>query len=255
MRLAEYLKNKPAATFTWVEATQGDGIPENLRYQYGIYGVYSGDKLIYIGKSNNLARRLGQFISGFCGGWGHSGANYLFDSRRDPTVGALRRGEIRFEVFTGKDVYERESEAIDALDTQVNSSSRGYEGQAAMPYEEDRMPVFEPGDLGAIFDPSKPESERMNAAENLVNALCDAGGYIRRRFYPWNWKGWPGTGRCARPGLWLYLGWKDEGAGTQAGLWVYEDKSLVFGAKTDEKSVSTPQALQDLLERFWSVWE
>jgi len=70
MNLAAFLDTTPTARITWGDLfnEDGPGVPVNLYQRAGLYAIYRGDVLLYIGHNSNLSRRLGQAIGAICGG-------------------------------------------------------------------------------------------------------------------------------------------------------------------------------------------
>ncbi|RME25094.1 MAG: hypothetical protein D6798_09735, partial [Deltaproteobacteria bacterium] len=70
MSLQEFLRVPPSYTLSWEDLVLHDGIPQALIGVEGLYAVYVGGKLSYIGRTRNLSFRLGQLIAALCGSTG-----------------------------------------------------------------------------------------------------------------------------------------------------------------------------------------
>ena len=121
MTLPEFLKAEPAHTPSWTDLVQDTGIPSGLMGISGLYAVYKGELLIYIGHTKNLCMRLGQVIGAMCGGV--AGPNYGLHSggyRIHCEWAQLPEGAIHFEIYLGDPVYALERAAIRAFDPPMN---------------------------------------------------------------------------------------------------------------------------------------
>jgi len=116
MSLSQHLGVPPDHRLSWEDLTQGVGIPDGLFEQPGLYGIYKGGAIQYVGRSGNLTQRFGQVIGAICGGTSlHSGGYKVFDQ-----WDTLPPGLLHFEIYLGQTMYDREAEMIAALVPPLN---------------------------------------------------------------------------------------------------------------------------------------
>ncbi len=105
----------PTFDLSWEEITGGAGLPQSLDGEPGLYGIYAGDALVYVGSSRSLGRRIGQAVAAICGAPGlHPGGRRIFfewDNLQKP---------LRFVVFVGEDARSRERDAIILMRPKMN---------------------------------------------------------------------------------------------------------------------------------------
>ena len=110
----------PTHALPWHTLVMGEGIPEDLIGARGLYAVYMGNDLVYIGKSASLCRRIGQLIAALCGGVGVSeGFHPAYWWEYDPST------KIVVEVFHAADLYSRERDAIRHFRPRFNRAHNG----------------------------------------------------------------------------------------------------------------------------------
>lgn len=102
--LSAFLRAQPEFRFTWAEATL-HGAAAAACGKAGLYAVYKGSTLIYLGQSGDLGRRIGQFIGAACtGATGlHSGGCSAYHGWQ-----RLPPGETVFEAYVGLGSQERQ---------------------------------------------------------------------------------------------------------------------------------------------------
>lgn len=109
----------PNHALSWHTLVMGDGIPGDLIGAKGLYAVYLGAELVYIGKSTSLCRRIGQLIAALCGGVGvnegfHPAYSWEYDASQPLFV----------EVFKADNLDHREREAIQRFRPRFNRAHK-----------------------------------------------------------------------------------------------------------------------------------
>lgn len=224
------------------------GLPQPEDSVAGLYAVYGRGALLYIGKSADLNRRLGQFVGAAVGGWWlHSGGNTLFHRRVTGEL-ALALADLTFEAWIGDDAYAAEGQAIGVCKPPVNGTTGEVELMAL-----DLRGIR----LDELF---QVEAEARARLETLVGLLDRLIAGVDRTPYPaesdWNLNGWRGVGR--RVGnRWrntVYAGFAIRDGVVRVGLWAYEGDTLWFGAEAEESVASTVVELVHLMESWRRAW-
>lgn len=243
---AEVLGREADHTRTWDELIAG-GLPQPENITPGIYVVAGPDGLLYIGKSEDLNRRLGQFVGAAIGGWWlHSGGWRLFRQRQSGALG-VSLTDLSFAIWEGQAAYDAEPELIMRCSTVLNVAG-------TIP------PVDLSGvDLPALFALETGSAEREAVAATVLRRLV---GALGRSAHPaespsWSAGAWRGVG-CRVGQRWkftAYLGWRTGDGVVEMGLWSYEDDALWFGAQGAGGPIAMgPEELERLLQDWLIEW-